>query len=237
MDWPLRETDFFGIICGRHLVGRAKLNIDLSYLSDHDVFELLKGQDADAWVFAWQKAVLAEARSFRNAEMVHKWGISPEELMGRLYEEMIGRRKIELYRDDGGSVIGWLRTYVRGYILQSNPDRRREVSLSLAGAEDDDQPSFEEKVSREVSDAKGRDSSPLEDPVLRRQEEWSMVQRCFGELWRKSPLKAYVHLLKLRLNLSSRQIKDMLGISSEANVDQLFSRAVKDMRKLKVQYE
>ena len=64
-----------------------------------------------------------------------------------------------------------------------------------------------------------------------------MVQRCFGELWRKSPLKAYVHLLKLRLNLSSRQIKDMLRISSEANVDQLFSRAVKDMRELKVQYE
>ena len=29
----------------------------------------------------------------------------------------------------------------------------------------------------------------------------------------------------------------MLGISSEANVDQLFSRALKDMRKLKEDHE
>lgn len=213
------------------------MEINLSHLSDHDVFELLRRQDADAWTFVWQRAVLAEARSFRNSEMVRKWNLSAEELMGRLYEEMIARGKIELYRDDGGSVIGWLRTYVRGYIRQANPERRREVSLDSTGADEDDQANFEEKISKEVSDAKGRDSSPLEDPALRRQEEWDMVQRCFGELWRKSPLKAYVHLLKLRLNLSSRQIKDMLGISSEANVDQLFSRAVKDMRELKVQYE
>ena len=213
------------------------MEIDLSLLTDHDVFELLKRQDADAWTFVWQRAVLAEARSFRNSEMVRKWNLSPEELMGRLYEEMIARRKIELYRDDGGSIIGWLRTYVRGYIRQANPERKREVSLDSTGMDEDGNSDFEEKISKEVSDSKGRDSSPLEDPALRRHEEWEIVQRCFGELWRKSPLKAYVHLLKLRLNLSSRQIKSMLGISSEANVDQLFSRAVKDMRELKVRYE
>jgi len=213
------------------------LENDLSHLEDHDIYELLKRQDADAWTFVWKRAVLAEARSFRNSEMARKWGVSPEELLSKLYEDMIARGKIELYRDDGGSLVGWLRTYVRGYIRQANPDRRREVSLDTTGAEGEDNANFEEKISKEVSDAKGRDSSPLEDPALRRQEEWAMVQRCFGELWRKNPLRAYVHLLKLRLNLSSRQIKDMLGISSEANVDQLFSRAVKDMRELKVQYE
>ena len=213
------------------------MDIDLSHLSGHDIFELLRRQDADARAFVWQRVVLAEARSFRNSEMVHRWGVSPEELMGRLYEEMIAHGKIELYRDDGGSIVGWLRAYVRGYIYHANPDRRREVSLDASWQDEESAASFEEKISKVVSDAKGHDSSPLEDPALRRQEEWVIVQRCFGELWRKSPLKAYVHLLKLRLNLSSRQIKDMLGISSEANVDQLFSRAVKDMRELKVRYE
>ena len=206
-------------------------------LSEHEIFELLKLQDDLAWRLVWEKAVLAEAKSLRSARMAREWGVTPEELMGILYEDMIARGKIELYRDDGGSLVGWLRTYVRGYIRQANPDRRREVSLDTTGTEGEDNANFEEKISKEVSDAKGRDSSPLEDPALRRQEEWAMVQRCFGELWRKNPLRAYVHLLKLRLNLSSRQIKDMLGISSEANVDQLFSRAVKDMRELKVQYE
>ena len=210
---------------------------DLSHLTDHDIYELLRRQDADAWSFVWKRAVLAEARSFRNSEMARRWGVTPEELLGRLYEEMIARGKIDLYRDDGGSIVGWLRTYVRGYVRQANPDRRREISLDSAGIEGEDNVSFEEKVSKEVSDSMGRDSSPLEDPALRRQEEWAMVQRCFGELWRKNPLRAYVHLLKLRLNLSSREIKDMLGISSEANVDQMFTRAVRDMRELKVQYE
>ena len=181
--------------------------------------------------------ILVEVRSFRSAEMARKWGVSPEELMGRLYEDMIARGKIELYRDDGGSLVGWMKSYVRGYIREANPSRRREISIDTVGLEGEDNANFEEKISKEVSDAKGRDSSPIEDPVLRRQEEWAVVQRCFGELWRKNPLRAYVHLLKLRLNLSSRQIKDMLGISSEANVDQLFSRAVKDMRKLQVEHE
>ena len=212
------------------------MEINLENLSDHDIFELLKQQDAGAWTYVWQRVVLAETRSYRNAEIVRRWGLSPEELMGQLYEEMVGRQKLLLYRDDGGSIVGWLRMYVRGYISHANPDRRREVSLDAAGTEDDQSVSFEEKISKEMSDAKGRDTSPFEDPELRRQEEWALVQRCFGELWRKNPLRAYVHLLKLRLNLSSREIKDMLGISSEANVDQLFSRAVKDMRELKVQY-
>ena len=209
---------------------------NLENLSDHDIFELLKRQDAAAWTFVWQRVVLAEARCARNAEMVRKWGVSPEELMSQLYEEMIGREKILLYRDDGGSIVGWLRMYVRGHIRQANPDRRREISLDATPEGEDQGVSLEEKISKEVSDAQGRDSSPFEDPALRRQEEWALVQRCFGELWRKNPLRAYVHLLKLRLNLSSREIKDMLGITSEANVDQLFSRAVKDMRELKVQY-
>ena len=50
-------------------------------------------------------------------------------------------------------------------------------------------------------------------------------------------MRAYVHWLKLRMNLSSTEIKSMLGMSSEANVDQTFSRAVKDMRNLKVQHD
>ena len=64
-----------------------------------------------------------------------------------------------------------------------------------------------------------------------------MVQTCFGEMWSENPMKAYVHLLKLRMNLSSTDIMRMLGISSAANVDQIFSRAVKDMGRKKVEHE
>ena len=171
--------------------------------------------------------------------MARRWGLTPEEMMSLLYVEMIGARKIELFRDDGGSLWGWLRTYLRGYVHQADPAKKREISLEGAdfGDETDGGASFEDKVSKMVSDSRGRDASPFEDPAERRREAWELVQKCFGDLWKKSPMRAYVHLLKLRMNLSSTEIKSMLGVSSEANVDQLFSRALKDMQKLKVQHE
>ena len=188
-------------------------------LSDHEIFGLLKEQDADAWSQVYEKSVLSEARSLRSGRMARGAGITPEELMSMLYEEMIGRGKINLYRDNGGSVFSWLRTYVRGYVYHSVVKRHEEISTDV------------------VSDEGEEFTIPVEDPARDRKEQWDMVQTCFGEMWAENPMKAYVHLLKLRMNLSSTDIMRMLGISSTANVDQIFSRAVKDMGRKKVEHE
>jgi hypothetical protein len=214
--------------------------VNLASLGDHELWILLKEQDAEAWKLVWEKAVLAEARAFRNSQVVRKWGIDEEELMGLLYEVMIGQGKINLYRDEGGSIFGWMRTYVNGFIRKANPDKLRDVPMGAGNVkegESSEARGFEEKVSIEVSDANASNSFRTEDVFFRRREEWETVQKCFGDLWRKNPVRAYVHLLKLRMNLSSSEIKSMLGVSSEANVDQMFSRAVKDMQELKVKYE
>lgn len=210
----------------------------LERASDHEVWELLKLQDAEAWKLAWTRAVLPEAEGFRSGRKAREWGVSAEELMSMLYVEMVGARKLDLYRDDGGSLWGWMRTYVRGYVHRARPDARL-MSIEGAGEADADGDgrNFEEKLSMQVSDSRGRAASPDEDPAVRRREEWELVQKCFADLYRKNPMRAYVHLLKLRMNLSSTEIKSMLGMSSEANVDQTFSRALKDMQKLKVQHE
>ena len=188
-------------------------------LSDHEIFGLLKEQDADAWSQVYEKSVLSEARSLRSGRMAREAGITPEELMSMLYEEMIGRGKINLYRDNGGSVFSWLRTYVRGYVYHSVVKRHEEISTDV------------------VSEEGEEFTIPVEDPARDRKEQWDMVQTCFGEMWAENPMKAYVHLLKLRMNLSSTDIMRMLGISSTANVDQIFSRAVKDMGRKKVEHE
>ena len=188
-------------------------------LSDHEIFGLLKEQDADAWSQVYEKSVLSEARSLRSGRMAREAGITPEELMSMLYEEMIGRGKINLYRDSGGSVFSWLRTYVRGYVYHSVVKRHGEISTDA------------------VSEEGEEFTIPVEDPARDRKEQWDMVQTCFGEMWAENPMKAYVHLLKLRMNLSSTDIMRMLGISSTANVDQIFSRAVKDMGRKKVEHE
>ena len=209
----------------------------LENASDHVVWELLKLQDAEAWKLAWERAVLPEAEGFRSGRKAREWGVSPEEMMSLLYVEMVGAHKLDLYRDDGGSLWGWMRMYVRGYIHRARPDARLTSIEGAGEAGEDEGRSFEEKISMQVSDSRGRSALPDEDPAVRRREEWELVQKCFADLYRKNPMRAYVHLLKLRMNLSSTEIKSMLGMSSEANVDQTFSRALKDMRKLKVQHE
>ena len=188
-------------------------------LSDHEIFGLLKDQDADAWRLVYEKSVLTEARSLRSSRMAYEAGVTPEELLGILYEEMIGQGKIGLYRDDGSSLFAWLRTYVRGYVYRSVVKRHPEISLDGVSDEGDESP------------------IPVEDPARDRKDEWALVQECFGEMWNENPMRAYVHLLKLRMNLSSTEIMEMLGISSTANVDQIFARAVKDMGKKKVEHE
>ena len=184
---------------------------ELSRLTDHEIFGLLKEQDAEAWRLVFERSVLTEARSLRSARMAREAGITPEELMSMLYEEMIGRGKISLYRDNGSSVFSWLRTYVRGFVYHSVVKRHEEISIDG------------------VSDEESEFTIPIEDREKDRKEQWEMVQDCFGEMWEENPMRAYVHLLKLRMNLSSAEIMNLLGISSTANVDQIFARAVKDM--------
>ena len=162
-------------------------------LSEHEIYELMKLQDDLAWRLVWEKAVLAEAKSLRSSRMAREWGVTPEELMGILYEEMIAKGKIELFRDDGGSLWGWLRQYVRGYIRRANPSARGEVSLEGADesgfGDDEGGTSYTDKISKMLSDAQGRDSNPHEDPAVRRREEWELVQSCFGDLWSCSPAR------------------------------------------------
>ena len=151
--------------------------MSLEGASEHEIYELLKLQDAEAWRLAWENAVLPEARSLRSGQMARRFGITAEELMSLLYVEMIGGGKINLFRDDGGSLWGWMRTYVRGYVRQSDPAKKREISLEGAdfGDESDGGANFEDKVSKMVSDSRGRDASPFEDPAMR-----SKTLRCDG---------------------------------------------------------
>ena len=57
-----------------------------------------------------------------------------------------------------------------------------------------------------------------------------MTHLCFRDLWNEEPERAYVMLLKTRFHLSSEEVKEMLDVSSTANVDQMFSRSVRFMR-------
>lgn len=192
-------------------------------MTDAEWYELVKAGGDAGWKAVWEKVVVPESSNQKNAAMMRRFCITDGDLMGMLYEDMIGRRKIDLYRNDGGSLQGWLRKYVRGYILNADPNRHGEISVENAHPDDEGG-----HTALEV---------PVDDRRMAMNEVWNMTHLCFKDLWNEDPERAYVMLLKTRFFLSSEEIRDFLEVSSAANVDQIFSRSVKFMRKAWVEHD
>lgn len=185
-------------------------------MTDKEWYERVKSGDDEAWRLVWEKVVEPESVSARSADLMRRYSLTAGDLMGMLYEDLLGRGKIDLYRNDGGSFQGWLRTYVRGYVLGADPYRHGEISIDAAPASGE-------------NDTKTIDV-PKEDYEVIRREVWQMTLWCFRELWNEDPERCYIHLLKTRFFLSSEEVRDFLDVSSSANVDQIFSRSIKFMR-------
>ena len=83
-------------------------------------FTLLKAEDRGAWKHVLRKLVSQEAGSSLQVRKRDDWGVCLEELLGELYEDMIGRRKLWNYKGEG-SLLGWMRAYMRGYLNRKNP--------------------------------------------------------------------------------------------------------------------
>lgn len=184
-------------------------------MTDMEWFELVRSGEDEGWKLVWEKVVEPESLSSRSAGMMNRFSLTAGDLMGMLYEEMIGRGKISLYRGEG-SFQGWLKKYVRGFILNADPAKHGEISIDSA-----------------CDDGEGGTRPmelPTDDIKVTRGEAWRLTHYCFRELWNEDPERAYIHVLKTRFFLSSEEIRDFLDVSSAANVDQIFSRSVKFMR-------
>ena len=183
-------------------------------MTDIEWHALVKAGEDAGWKLVWERVVEPESKSMRSAELMRKYSLTDGDLMGMLFDEMIGRGKIDLYRGEG-SFEGWLRRYVRGYVLNAAPNKHGEISVE--GAHPDADGSTELDL-------------PTEDKRVISKDVWITTHYCFHDLWQADPERAYIHLLKTRFHLSSEEVKDFLDVSSAANVDQIFSRGVKFMR-------
>lgn len=206
-------------------------------LSDRELCDLLKLEDRKAWEFVLEKIIHQEKTSGANSRKRFDWGFKIEDHLGQLYDEMIGGRK--LWNWEGGSLVGWMRKYLRGYLNRSNPNgsgRFVDIDGSIANDDGDPGVTVGEKYAKQLSDDCNRNPYGGEDLQVLQHERWEIVQKCFADLWQRNSIQAYVMLLKLRFHMSSVEITERFGMSSVANVDQMFSRAVKKMREVRVNY-
>ena len=192
-------------------------------MTDSEWLEHIKNGEDAGWKPVWERVIVPESTSLRSADLMKRYSITDGDLMGMLYNEMIGRKKIDLFRGEG-SLEGWLRRYVRGFILNANPNAHGEISIEGAHPDSDD------------------GNTEMDIPVkpgmgIAHNEVWQLTHLCFRDLWNEDPERAYVHLLKARFHLSSEEVKDFLDVSSVANVDQIFSRNAKFLRAAWLKHE
>lgn len=184
-------------------------------MTDREWYELVKDGKDEGWKLIWERVIEPESLSMRSAEMMKRYSLTAGDLMGMLFDEMIGRRKIDLFRGEG-SFEGWLKRYVRGYVLNADPNRHGEISLENAHPDDE-------------GGATAMDV-PVQDGKVISKDVWIATHYCFHDLWLADPERALIHILKTRFHLSSEETRDFLDVSSVGNVDQIFSRNVKFLR-------
>lgn len=179
-------------------------------LESAEIVRLLEAGDDDAWRYVYARSVIPLLRRSSFGSMVRDRRRSDLDVCGAVFDYLIAQQKLKQYRGDNGCpVVMWIRFWVARDIL--GYCRKNDNPVSDEGLEDvlrDD----DDKISR-----------------LAMREE---LNKGYRKLWHEDRLKARVLYLKLIEERSSREIVQLLGVSSESNVDQLFARARKRMREL-----
>ena len=193
----------------------AKRFEKIKKLTDKALVTLLWEGNSEAWEYICSYTVIPVLHRATKKigtsyyRIMQDRQLNETSILAALYEDMICQRKLDNFQYKC-PVIYWMRWYVVKNILTycgKNPPPLSE----------DDVP--------EVYTDKTETKELIE-----------VIQQSFAELWRSNPMRAYVYLLKQRESSSSEEIKQMLAISSKNNVDQYYSRASADMRKLIKKY-
>ena len=56
-----------------------------------EIYEAVKAGGDEGWKLVWENVIVPEMKSLRSGELARKYCITDGDLMGMLYEEMIGK--------------------------------------------------------------------------------------------------------------------------------------------------
>ena len=172
----------------------------------HDMVALLKDGNDDAWRYVLLRVVVPVLHRPMIAKIKADRRLSDLDVLGMLFEQLIQKRDIDNYAYKC-PVVYWMRPYVFKVVMEY--------------CKKNDAPVSDENYLNVLKD----ENAPMPNSDL-----FEEARVCFNRLWKEDKLKARVHYLKTVSEMSSRDIMRLLNISSEANVNQLFSRACRLMR-------
>ena len=206
-------------MCARSRISDEALVAKMNAMDDRDIIALLNDGDDDAWHYVELRAIFPMLKSPRLGRIALDRGLPPEEVSSAVFDLLFtpdkkrNSRRIDLF-EFRCPFVYWVRNWVSKVILGYVEK-------------------FDNPVSQEVVENVLKDKAAKEYD----REGFEIARKCFKRLWKENRLRASVHYLKVISEMTSREVMKLLHLSSEANVNQIFSRACKDMRRFREELE
>lgn len=175
----------------------------------------LKSSDMRFWTKVRDAVIVPYLRKSRYGEMARKKNVDDDEVYGYVYTMMVHNGKLNEIREKN-QLARFLEQYARKYVQMLYAVRKRKVDeepISEGGWAE-----WERNHVHEIL---------LAEKKAQQRERISAAVR---KLWKENPKRAYVLVMKTKNCLSSREVKDFCGLSSELNVNKIFERSKTSMR-------
>lgn len=195
----------------------GKRELEEFVASNPEIFiNMLKKSDEVAWRKVRDVVIVPYLRKSRFGKMASDKNVDDDEVFTSVYVQLIFNGQLDRLRNKR-RVLDCIKEYARKYVRSHYQVFRKKIVEQLL--EEDD-------WSRVTEERTANARSQVND-----EEQKGKIADAIGRLWKINPRYAYVLVMKTKNQLSSKNVMDAIGVSSELNVNKMYQRAKSAVRK------
>ena len=192
-----------------------------------DFVEKLRDGDANAWgETIMEKVVLASLRANGNKldDMAKKVGLCEDDILGELFLQMLGHKKLDLYKYQG-ELFSWMRWYVLDIVSKAYKKYWKRIKVI------DPQP-METLLEDQEESKKSRIQSDTDEDT--EDAKFAQLENAITELFKNDPIGAYLLLFHGKMGLTFNVICSILGLTQENtnHLTYLYWKAAKEIKNI-----
>lgn len=191
------------------------LQFEKTALPDKELVRRLLEMDAAAWEYVCIEVIAPMTKMSKYTQMFSRYSIPLESIVSQVYLDLTEDdcRRLRKFRFEG-AFRAWLFFQMKDSVKRIFSEAAGKVPLLLSENISEGSHIEQEKFIEDIAERK-----------LKREE----MNYCIAQLWKESPIKAYVLLLRGHQDLSAKETGMLLG-KNNSNIDQVFRRAKRQLR-------
>ena len=178
--------------------------------------DMLKASNEFAWRKVRDDVIVPYLRKSRFGKMASDKNVDEDEVFTSVYVQLVFNGYLDRLRNKS-RVLDCIKEYTRKYVRSHYQVFRRKIVEQLL--EEDD---WSRVTEERIVDTRSQTSD---------EERKRKIADVIGKLWKINPRYAYVLVMKTKNQLSSKNVMDAIGVSSELNVNKMYQRAKSAVRK------